>query len=36
MKESMGMISGRPMTRDEAMQILNLEEPDAPLDEDNF
>ena len=37
MKEQMGMFAGRPMTRDEAMQILNVGggeevEPDAELD----
>ena len=36
MKEKMGMISGKPMTRQEALEILNIEEPDVPLDEDNF
>ena len=36
MKESMGMISGKPMTREEAMGILNIEEAAAELDEDNF
>ena len=36
MKENMGMLAGRPMTRSEAIQILELAEEEAKESDDEF
>ena len=36
MKEQMGMMGGRPMTRDEAKQILNIGQNDSDDEDDEL